>query len=224
MRGHTMTAVRRRGRVVASLWMLALAASPWCSAALSISDVEIVVPAGSTAAVTGGPVHYLVAEQGVYTLAEHGVKMEAVTFTSTVTDRYRSWSGQLRSYQNSYSKPVVLGQVMTYNDPDWSAFWCRGSKSSAPPNGTLRVGKHVGQDPDTTRANETIGYVVIETGSGTVAVATQAAMDGTEGSWAVLYGASPLAATSLKLAAVEDQAGDSERNHTAEQVGYIVFE
>jgi len=153
----------------------------------------------------------------------------------------------------------VLGQVMTCNDPDWSVFWCRGSRSNTPPNGTLRVGKHVGEDPDTARANETIGYIIVEAGNGTmsgkgyaanvggdsirgvdnsppytyslaglssasVAIVAQAAMDGGNGGWALLYGGSPVSATSLKLAIDEDQAKDSERKHTTEQVGYIVFE
>ncbi|MFQ5967683.1 MAG: hypothetical protein ACE5MI_08740, partial [Acidimicrobiia bacterium] len=113
-------------------------------------------------------VYWMAVEEGVYTEAEHGVKMEAHTFTSTVTDENNSWSGQVRSYSQSYSTAVVLGQVMTTNDSDWSVFWSRGSGRNRPPNGTLRVGKHVGEDPDTTRANETIGYIIIEAGSGSI--------------------------------------------------------
>ena len=56
------------------------------------------------------------------------------------------------------------------------------------------------------------------------AVASQAAMDGDEGSWAVLFGSDPVDSTSLKLAVDEDQAKDSERSHTSEQVGFVVFE
>jgi RHS repeat-associated protein len=49
-------------------------------------------------------------------------------------------------------------------------------------------------------------------------------MDSDDGSWAVLYGAAPLSATSLDLAVDEDQIGDSERRHNTEQVAYLVFE
>jgi hypothetical protein len=64
---------------------------------------------------------------------------------------------------------VVIGQVMTYNDPDFSVFWTRGPSVGDPPtSSTLRVGKDVGQDPDTTRADETVGYIVIEAGNGTM--------------------------------------------------------
>jgi len=192
-----------------------------------------------------------------------GVTMEAVKFTSTVTDEDKSWVGESRTYANSYSTPVVVGQVMTYNDPDWSVFWSRGSGKKSPPSAsTLYVGKNVAEDPDATRADETIGYIVIEAGRGTIgtnityqaglgadsirgvgdspsynyswtpdlpdtvtaAVASQAAMDGGNGGWAVLYGANPASVNTIRLAIDEDQLKDSERRHTTEQVAYIVFD
>ncbi|MGK0189473.1 MAG: hypothetical protein ACI9R3_005290, partial [Verrucomicrobiales bacterium] len=112
-------------------------------------------------------VHYVVVEEGTHNAADHGITMEAVKFTSTVTDRKGSWSGQSRSYINSYNDPVVLGQVMSSNDPRFSVFWSRGSNASNPPSKTsLSVGKHIGEDTTITRAAETIGYIVIESGSG----------------------------------------------------------
>ena len=111
------------------------------------------------------------------------------------------------------------------------------------------------------RANETIGFIVIEAGHGTingvefeasisadtvrgvtnappyvrdfitpfgsppqVAVVTQAAMDGNNGGWAQTHGATQTTAASLFLSIDEDQIGDAERNHTTEQVFYVVFE
>jgi hypothetical protein len=56
-----------------------------------------------------------------------------------------------------------------------------------------------------------------------VAIASLAAMDGGNGGWAYLYGASSLSATQIGLVIDEDQTSDSERNHTTEQVGYLVF-
>ena len=214
---------------------------------------------GLLGSVTGVDVYYIVVEEGVYNIAEHGVKMEAVKFTSTLTDRKNAWTGQPQSYANSYSSPVVIGQVMTYNDSNFSAFWSSGGSQWIPPSSsTLFVGKHVGEDPVTARANETIGYIVIDAGSGTVgsldyvaalgtdtvqgvgtsppytysfsgldnpssAVLSQAAMDGGDGGWAVLYGPNPLTAGSLNLAIDEDQIGDPDRWHTDEQVAFIVF-
>ena len=58
------------------------------------------------------------------------------------------------------------------------------------------------------------------------AVASQAAMDGGNGGWAVLYGDNPITNTgnTLKLAIDEDQNKDSERRHTSEQVAYLIID
>ena len=206
-------------------------------------------------------VSVIAVEEGVYTQAVHGVTMEAVKYTSTVTSENNSWTAESRSYQNSYTAPVVVGQVMSTNDANWSTFWCQGASRTEPPSVTaLAVGKHVGEDTTVTRANESIGYIVIEAGNGTIngikytagvgadtvrgtgntstgysyslsglstasaAAVSLAGLDGSDGGWAVLYGATPLTSTTLTLAVDEDQISNSERNHITEQVGYIVFE
>ena len=121
----------------------------------------------SSAPFTGVSVHYLVVEEGSYNEIEDGITMEAVKFTSTLTDNSYSWVGEARSYSNTYTNPVVIGQVMSYNDPGVSIFWSHGPSAKDPPSAsTLFVGKHVGEDSDKTRANETVGYLVIEAGSG----------------------------------------------------------
>jgi hypothetical protein len=133
------------------------------------NSFEVKMDSTSQTAVSGVTVHYLVVEEGVYSVAQHGVKMEAVKYSSTRTDKSSSWVGESRSYANSYSSPVVLGQVMSTNDANWSVFWARGNRSTNPPSATaLYTGKHVGEDPNRVRANETIGYIVIEAGSGSI--------------------------------------------------------
>ncbi len=130
-------------------------------------QIAIAAPSGSTA---GTDVHYLVIEEGVYDEATYGVRLEAVKYESTITDENNAWSGQQRSYGQTYSSPVVVGQVMTANDPDESVFWARGSSRGNPPNSSnLFTGKTVNEDPDAVRADETIGYVVFEAGAGSVA-------------------------------------------------------
>jgi hypothetical protein len=49
-------------------------------------------------------------------------------------------------------------------------------------------------------------------------------MDGADGGWPVLYGPAAVSATQLRLAIDEDWYLYSERNHTTEQLGYVVFE
>jgi uncharacterized repeat protein (TIGR01451 family) len=125
----------------------------------------------------------------------------------------------------------------------------------------LYTGKHVGKDTDTTRADETVGFVVIEQGHRTltgtsditvtyeahlgtdnvsgnqysysyqqsfastpqVALASQAAMDGSDGGRAILQGLNPLSAAQITLVIDEDQITDVDRAHTSEQVAYWVF-
>ncbi|MFP6610970.1 MAG: tandem-95 repeat protein, partial [Pirellulales bacterium] len=123
---------------------------------------------GNNTVLGGNQVQYVVAESGVYT-QESGVTMEATTYLSTVTDGKSSWNGEQQTYANSYSNPVVFGQVMTTNDGQPSMFWTRGSsQGSAPTGSVLFTGKHVGEDSNRSRTDETIGYIVVESGSGVV--------------------------------------------------------
>ncbi len=57
----------------------------------------------------------------------------------------------------------------------------------------------------------------------TVALVSQAAMDDTNGGWAQVHGATMATTTTLYLSIDEDQIGGSERKHSTEQVGYVVF-
>ncbi|MBD3343767.1 MAG: PKD domain-containing protein, partial [Chitinivibrionales bacterium] len=203
-------------------------------------------------------VSYIVVEEGVYTASNHGITMEARRFLSSRTDDNNSWVGEQVSYSQSYANPVVLGQVMTYNDSRFSVFWSRGTSVGNPPSSsTIYIGKTVCEDGTIARNNETLGYIVFEAGSYTVgdmtlstavgsdivqgvtnsppysyshslsnaigAVAVLTAMDGNNGGWAVLYGSDPVGASSLDLAIDEDQESDIERDHTTEQVAYVIF-
>jgi protocatechuate 3,4-dioxygenase beta subunit len=127
-------------------------------------------------------VHYMVVEEGVYD------NMEAVRIewddadAITRTDYKKSLIGTQRDYapENNYVNPVVVGQVMTAND-DWSVFWARGSSTTAPPNASnLYIGKHVSEDGDKTRNPETIGYIVIEAGTGNLSGYSYAAGVGSD--------------------------------------------
>jgi hypothetical protein len=115
-------------------------------------------------------VSVIAVNEGVYTLSQHGVKMEAVKYRSTLTaSGTTAWNAEARTYRNAYTRPVVVGQVMSNVDSKWSVFWSRGSLATSPISSTsLNVGKHVGLDPVKTRGNETIGYIVIESGTGTI--------------------------------------------------------
>ena len=123
---------------------------------------------GSNADVNLREVHCIAVEEGAWTLPD-GRKMEAYKFTSRVTDsRTRGWVGEKRSFTHSYQNPVVVGQVMSSNDLGWSTFWARGSSfNSNVDKSNFWAGKHVGEDALTFRANEVVGYIVMESRHGT---------------------------------------------------------
>ncbi len=128
-------------------------------------ELRVQNPAHSS--LSGYTVHYVVAEAGSYSAGEHGITMEAGRIQATVTADNDNWISQEAAYTASYANPVVLGQVMSSNDDRWSAFWASGPTRATPPSTTtLNVGRHVGEDPDIARTNETLGVMVIEAGSG----------------------------------------------------------
>ncbi|MEO1260363.1 MAG: carbohydrate-binding protein [Bacteroidota bacterium] len=128
-------------------------------------DIRVQNPGGTTTDTYS--IHFMVVEEGVYNTSDHGINMEAQKVTAASTASYSSWTREVRTYQNTYTSPVVLGQVMTYNDTAWSTFWAsRNNSQSTPPLASgFAAGKHVGQDANQVRANETIGCIVFESGN-----------------------------------------------------------
>lgn len=149
------------------------------SAGATSMQVRIQRPRNS-AAVTSGTVYCLVAETGVNLLAD-GRRIEARTVLSTTTHGRRVplgfANGSPATMQNvsgsfsGFTNPLVLGQVMSFNDTDYSFFHandCEDRRNPPYQSGFadgICVTKVVGED-NTVRANETLGIMVIESGSG----------------------------------------------------------
>lgn len=132
-------------------------------------DVKIQNPENNN--VNPNNVYCVIVEEGSWTLSD-GTSMEAYRVVSDGTNHDGDWSSDKMEnvgYSQSYNNPVVVGQVMSYNDSRWSAFWSSDGNSDNPyDSSNLYLGKHVGEDSETTRNNEILGYVVIEEGSGTL--------------------------------------------------------
>lgn len=125
--------------------------------------------------VSASDVHCLIADEGAYTIG--GLKFEARTVLSNRTsgENAQGWETDTTEdvtsqLTQSYSAPIVLGQVMSFNNTKASVFWSNNcTNRSTPPftgNSRLCVGKHIGQINDSRNA-ETLGVIVAETGSGT---------------------------------------------------------
>jgi len=113
--------------------------------------------------VTAGDVYCMVMEEGTHSF--DGLNAEAHRVDSDLTNRSSNWSSSKMEnvgYSQSYTNPVVLGQVMSYNDTDWSVFWCSdgSSKDTPPSSSSLYVGKHVGEEPVKYREDETLGFII----------------------------------------------------------------
>lgn len=226
-------------------------------------QIKIQQPNDSNA-VTAGDVYCTVSEEGSYT---YPIKYEAHTVSSSTTNYGSDWSLALTEnvtsapYKvQSYTQPVVTGQVMSYENPGFSAFWSSActSRSTPPNNGSICIGKHTGQSAPALPNAETLGYFIaeeaeyimanayvnIELGADRIAgaasagapyqytlnrnysyvTATQTAMDGVNGGWAVLHGSNPVS-TTLNLSIDEETiTGDKSRTHTNEQVAFWTME
>ena len=216
--------------------------------------------------VQASDVHCLVVDTGDHVLPD-GLKIEAYTVESDQTAGLSVPGGWgltnledvTSTLVHSYSDMVVLGQVMTFNDPKASVIFTNNctNRNIRPSPARFCVGKHIGQI-NSTRVTETIGYIVADAKIGTVndvayrfsrgadqgagvgdnppynysvgldydtGVMTQAAEDGGQGGWAVLYGADPLPSGQLRYAIDEEVvAGDTARRHTNEEMFYALFQ
>lgn len=216
---------------------------------------------------TVGPsdVYALIVEEGEW-LLDSNVPFKAGSVDIDNPNNKNNWSELRMELINcTYDNPIVLGQVASFSDSDWSTFWCsdgNGDDGTPPNGGDIYVGSHVGADSDTTRATETIHYIIFDSfisdtgttdngidfevslssdsvegfddanspyniyysGGPVSGIATIAAMDDSDGGWAILYGSDPFDGNFMDVCIDEDTLEDGERSHTTEQVGYILFD
>jgi arylsulfatase A-like enzyme len=111
-------------------------------------ELRLLRAESSAAAIAPTDVEFVVFEAGVYNEAHHGVKFEAVPFVARTTEGVSGWRAREEPWAHDYVAPVVLGQILSYVDPDFSVFWSHGASVANPPGAELWMGKHVGADPD----------------------------------------------------------------------------
>lgn len=129
------------------------------------SAIQIKVQRPLNGAVTASDVYCTISEAGSYTSP---IKYEAHTVESTRTNRNSAWGidrtvNVTSTKVQSYSNPVVTGQVMSYNDPNFVTFWSSNCVRTNPPtNAAICVGKHTGESNISTEYTETLGYFISE--------------------------------------------------------------
>ena len=130
-------------------------------------EVKAQRPVNSTA-VTASNVYCTISEAGSYT---YPIKYEAHTVSSDGTNYGSNWSSSVMENVSaapykvqSYTQPVVIGQVMSYNNENFSTFWANscGSRNTSPTNTGICVGKHTGRVIPDHPNPEILGYFIAE--------------------------------------------------------------
>lgn len=129
--------------------------------------VRVQNPSGTMCPAT--TVHFLVVEEGVWT---EPIKLEARKYDTNTVGEDRNWDYDIRSYGQTYSGTlVVFHQVMTYNDAGWiTTYVSKIDRRTAPPSSSdsgFRIALN-GAEAVNSHGTETIGYVVVEQGQGTI--------------------------------------------------------
>lgn len=115
---------------------------------------------------TPSDVYCTISEEGSYTTP---IKYEAHTVESSGTNRTDQW--QISRTENvtsaklqTYTNPVVTGQVMSDNDVNYVTFWSNACNNRNDPaiNASICVGKHTGESNISTEFTETLGYFIAE--------------------------------------------------------------
>lgn len=133
---------------------------------LSSVTIDYTEPGATLASDT---VHYIVMEEGAFTMPD-GTLIEAELLNTTTVGYKGSWNAVSQSFANTYSSaPVVLHAVQTYNDSGWIESWVSadGSRTGLPSTTAFQIGMN-GAEAVTSHAQETLGWIAIETGSGTI--------------------------------------------------------
>ncbi|KXH76885.1 MAG: hypothetical protein AM326_06325 [Candidatus Thorarchaeota archaeon SMTZ-45] len=114
-------------------------------------------------------VHYVVVEEGVWASP---LKLEARRYSTGTVGQNSNWAYDTRDYGQTYSgNLIILHQVMSYDDPAWATTYVsKFDNRQNPPNAGdsgFRIALNGAEAVDS-HGNETIGYIVLEEGLGTI--------------------------------------------------------
>ena len=131
--------------------------------------------AGDVPGLSGLAVSCVAVEEGVYDRNADGVRMEAVVLPAGSTRAVGVGALKLEAvddvvWQQRYASPVVLSQVMSYNDPRFQVAYSTGNARRDPPNRhhfrVARLAAAASESGGVERDDELVGYIAFEHGSG----------------------------------------------------------
>ena len=128
----------------------------------SSTGFEIRLQNPSGADLSPDTIAYFAIEEGVWSI--NGIPVEARKYdTSTTGSSAGGWLYDSKTFTRSFpSDPIVLHQVMTYNDPSWiSTYVSRNNSRSNPPDANgMRVALN-GAEAAASHGTETIGWIAL---------------------------------------------------------------
>jgi hypothetical protein len=130
-------------------------------------DIKLQSPSGAT--LSSDTVHYIVIEEGAHTMPD-GTLIEAHTLSTNQVGRKSNWNGVSQTYTNTYTAdPLVLHAVQTNNDTSWIASYISrdGSRTNTPNTSGFEIAMN-GSEAVSSHGTETLGWIAIETGQGTI--------------------------------------------------------
>lgn len=136
---------------------------------VSATSFDVALQSPSGASLSTDTVYYMVVEEGAWTMPD-GTLIEAGTLDDGTVAYKNNWSGTTVSFTHSFSSaPVVFHNVMSYNDSDWidSYISSPGSRTSPPTTSGFDLSLN-GAEAVTSHSTETIGWIAIEQGTGTI--------------------------------------------------------
>ena len=145
---------------------------------LGMTGMTVYLQGTAGATLVPGNVHCVIMDEGDYTVAADGFEAEARFVDSNETNGNGDFVDLTQTEDvtaditGNYANPVVIGQVVTSNDPAFSTFWSHNCDARQTPTfegaGDVCVGKHssfiTNVSPPVT--NETIGCIVFGEAAG----------------------------------------------------------
>lgn len=111
---------------------------------------------------------YFVIEEGKWTI--DGTNVEASSLDTSTVGYKNNWNYESITFSRALNNPVVMHQVMSYNDSNWITTYVQNLTSrSSPPSSTGMGIALNGAEAETSHGSETIGWVAFDSdNTGTV--------------------------------------------------------